>query len=137
VIKTADINEAAHFFPSQAIIPLGMVFDKRTRTVLGVQGLGPMGDAVLARLDAAAALIAKGATVEDFINLEMAYAPPFAAAVAGPGAAVARDAGRGVRGPDRGAAARPRVYPGGARSLTIAATSASGLKGFVTISTAS
>ena len=74
-------SDRAHFFPTQAIIPLEMVFDRRTRRVLGVQGFGPMGDAVLARLDAAAALIAKGATVEDFINLEMAYAPPFATAL--------------------------------------------------------
>ena len=74
-------SDRAHFFPTQAIIPLEMVFDRRTRRVLGVQGFGPMGDAVLARLDAAAALIAKAATVEDFINLEMAYAPPFATAL--------------------------------------------------------
>ena len=74
-------SDRAHFFPTQAIIPLAMVFDRRTRRVLGVQGFGPMGDAVLARLDAAAALLAKGATVEDFINLEMAYAPPFATAL--------------------------------------------------------
>ncbi len=74
-------SDRAHFFPTQAIIPLAMVFDRRTRRVLGVQGFGPMGDAVLARLDAAAGLIAKGATVEDFINLEMAYAPPFATAL--------------------------------------------------------
>lgn len=74
-------TDRAHFFPTHAIIPLAMVFDRRTRRVLGVQGFGPMNDAVLARLDAAAGLIAKGATVEDFINLEMAYAPPFATAL--------------------------------------------------------
>lgn len=74
-------SDRAHFFPTQAIIPLGMVFDPRSRRVLGVQGFGPMGDAVLARLDAAAGLIARGATVEEFINLEMAYAPPFATAL--------------------------------------------------------
>ncbi len=74
-------SDRAHFFPTQAIIPLQMVFDKTSRRVLGLQGFGPMGDAVLARLDAAAALIGKGAVVEDFINLEMAYAPPFATAL--------------------------------------------------------
>lgn len=74
-------SDRAHFFPTQAIIALQMVFDKTTRRVLGFQGFGPMGDSVLARLDAAAALIGKGATVEDFINLEMAYAPPFATAL--------------------------------------------------------
>jgi NADPH-dependent 2,4-dienoyl-CoA reductase/sulfur reductase-like enzyme len=74
-------SDRAHFFPTQSIIPLAMVFDRRSRQVLGVQGFGPMGDAVLARLDAAAGLIANGARVEDFINLEMAYAPPFATAL--------------------------------------------------------
>jgi len=74
-------SDRAHFFPTQAIIPLQMVFDRTTRKVLGFQGFGPMGDSVLARLDAAAGLIAKGATVEDIINLEMAYAPPFATAL--------------------------------------------------------
>ena len=74
-------SDRAHFFPTQAIIPLAMVFDRQSRKVLGVQGFGPMGDAVLARLDAAAGLIAKGATVEEFINLELAYAPPFATAL--------------------------------------------------------
>jgi NADPH-dependent 2,4-dienoyl-CoA reductase/sulfur reductase-like enzyme/rhodanese-related sulfurtransferase len=74
-------SDRAHFFPTQAIIPLAMVFDKRTRKVLGVQGFGPMGDSILARLDAAAALLATGATVDDFCNLEMAYAPPFATAL--------------------------------------------------------
>jgi rhodanese-related sulfurtransferase len=40
-----------------------------------------MGDAILARIDAAAGLIAKGATIDDFSKLEMAYAPPFATAL--------------------------------------------------------
>ncbi len=74
-------TDRAHFFPTHAVIPLQMVFDKRTRQVLGVQGFGPMNDAVLTRIDTAAALIAKGAIVEDFSNVEMAYAPPFATAL--------------------------------------------------------
>ena len=74
-------SDRAHFFPTQAIIPLAMVVDRRTRKVLGVQGFGPMNDAVLARLDAAAGLLARGATVEEFSNLEMAYAPPFSTAL--------------------------------------------------------
>lgn len=74
-------SDRAHFFPEQTVIPLQMVFDRRTRKVLGVQGFGPANDAVLARIDTAAGLIAKGATVDDFSNLEMAYAPPFATAL--------------------------------------------------------
>ncbi len=74
-------SDRAHFFPTEAKIPLQMVFDRRTRRVLGVQGFGPMTDAVLARIDAAAALIGKGGTIDDFSLCEMAYAPPFATAL--------------------------------------------------------
>jgi NADPH-dependent 2,4-dienoyl-CoA reductase/sulfur reductase-like enzyme len=74
-------SDRAHFFPTQAVIMLQMVFDKTSRKVLGFQGFGPMNDSVLARINAAAGLIAKGGTIEDFSNLEMAYAPPFATAL--------------------------------------------------------
>ncbi|MDA8163643.1 MAG: FAD-dependent oxidoreductase [Desulfobacteraceae bacterium] len=74
-------SDRAHFFPQQAIMPLQMVFDRRSRRVLGVQGFGPMGDGVLARIDAAAALLSKGGTIDDFSKLEMAYAPPFSTAL--------------------------------------------------------
>lgn len=79
-VTTAQ-SDRAHFFPTQAVIPLRLVFDKKTRKVLGMQGFGPMGDAVLARLDAAAAMIMQGATIDDMSQLEMAYAPPFATAL--------------------------------------------------------
>ena len=74
-------SDRAHFFPTQAVIMLQMVFDRTSRKVLGVQGFGPMNDSILARINAAAALIAKGAVIEDFSNLELAYAPPFSTAV--------------------------------------------------------
>ena len=74
-------SDRAHFFPTETKIPLQMVFDRRTRRVLGVQGFGPMNDAVLARIDAAASLIAKNGTIDDFSLCEMAYAPPFATAL--------------------------------------------------------
>jgi rhodanese-related sulfurtransferase len=60
---------------------LQMVFDKSSRKVLGLQGFGPMNDSVLARINAAAGLVARGALIEDFSNLELAYAPPFSTAV--------------------------------------------------------
>ncbi len=79
-VTTAQ-SDRAHFFPSQAIIPLRLVFERPTRRLLGVQGFGPMGDAVLARIDAAAALLLQGATIDDVSQVEMAYAPPFATAL--------------------------------------------------------
>ena len=74
-------SDRAHFFPTQAVIMLQMVFDRTNRKVLGLQGFGPMNDSLLARINAGAGLIAKGATIEDFSNLELAYAPPFSTAV--------------------------------------------------------
>jgi NADPH-dependent 2,4-dienoyl-CoA reductase/sulfur reductase-like enzyme/rhodanese-related sulfurtransferase len=74
-------SDRAHFFPTQAVIMLQMIFDKTNRKVLGIQGFGPMNDSILARINAGAGLIARGATIEDFSNLELAYAPPFSTAV--------------------------------------------------------
>lgn len=82
----ADISltspaDRAHFYPTQAIACFELVFDKRTRKVLGFQGVGPNNDSISARIDAAAALLMQGATVEDFANMEMAYAPPYSSAI--------------------------------------------------------
>ncbi|MDW7773227.1 MAG: FAD-dependent oxidoreductase [Desulfobulbaceae bacterium] len=73
--------DRAHFFPGEAIVIYQMVFDRTTRRVLGLQGFGMMNDSISARIDTAAALIAKGAAIEDFITVEMAYSPPFSAAI--------------------------------------------------------
>lgn len=73
--------DRAHFFPGEAIVVYQMVFDRKTRRVLGLQGFGMMNDSISARIDTAAALIAKGGTVEDFMTVEMAYSPPFSAAI--------------------------------------------------------
>ncbi len=80
MVLTAQ-SDRAHFFPEQTVIPLQMVFDRQNRKVLGIQGFGPMGDSVLARIDAAAALIAKGGTIDDCSQMDLAYAPPFATAL--------------------------------------------------------
>ncbi len=74
-------SDRAHFFPTEAIVCFQMVFDRRTRKVLGLQGFGPMGDGISARINAAAVAISMGATIDDFGTLEMAYAPPFSAAI--------------------------------------------------------
>jgi rhodanese-related sulfurtransferase len=69
------------FFPDQAVVILQLVFDRRSRRVLGLQAFGMMNDSISARVDAAAGLIAGGGTIEDFGLLEMAYAPPFSSAI--------------------------------------------------------
>jgi NADPH-dependent 2,4-dienoyl-CoA reductase/sulfur reductase-like enzyme/rhodanese-related sulfurtransferase len=74
-------SDRAHFFPGQDIICLQMIFDRRTRKVLGFQGTGPLNDALSARIDAAAVALSAGATIDDFGNIEMAYSPPFSSAI--------------------------------------------------------
>jgi len=73
--------DRAHFFPDQAVVILQLVFDRSSRRVLGLQAFGMMNDSISARVDAAAGLIAQGATIEEFGILEMAYAPPFSSAI--------------------------------------------------------
>jgi len=74
-------SDRAHFIQGHEDIVLGMVFDKKSRRVLGVQGLSVMGDSILARINASAGLLTNKAVIEDFSVLEMAYAPPFATAL--------------------------------------------------------
>ena len=74
-------SDRAHFFPGQDIVCLELIFDRKTRKVLGFQGTGPMNDALSTRIDAAAVALASGATIDDFGNIEMAYSPPFSSAI--------------------------------------------------------
>ncbi len=73
--------DRAHFFPTHDMMYLALVVDRSTRRVLGLNGAAKMGDGLLARINAAAALIPKKPVISDFSNLELAYAPPFSTAV--------------------------------------------------------
>jgi NADPH-dependent 2,4-dienoyl-CoA reductase/sulfur reductase-like enzyme/rhodanese-related sulfurtransferase len=71
--------DRAHFFPGAKPIVLKMVADRKTGRVLGLQAAGE--GAVDKRLDAAATAITFGATAEQVSQLDLAYAPPYAAAM--------------------------------------------------------
>ncbi len=73
--------DRAHFYPGQDLMYLQLVVDRRTRRLLGAQGLGANGDALTGRINSVAALLPYGATLEALSNLEVAYSPPFAAAL--------------------------------------------------------
>lgn len=73
--------DRAHFYPTKDLMTLEMVVDKATRRVLGVQGFGSSGDATVGRINAVAALLKTNPTVDDVSNMELAYSPPFAAAM--------------------------------------------------------
>ena len=74
-------SDRAHFFPTQALMFNNLIVDSSDKRVLGLQGFAKMGDGLLARINAAAGMIANGARIADFSNLELAYAPPFSTAV--------------------------------------------------------
>jgi NADPH-dependent 2,4-dienoyl-CoA reductase/sulfur reductase-like enzyme/rhodanese-related sulfurtransferase len=73
--------DRAHFFPTQDLMYLQLVVDRQTRRLLGAQGLSHNGDALVGRINSIAALLPFKGTIEDLSNLEVAYAPPFAAAL--------------------------------------------------------
>ncbi len=74
-------SDRAHFFPTQALMFNNLVVNRTDRRVLGLQGVAKMGDGLLARLNAAAGMIAHRSVIDDFSNLELAYAPPFSTAM--------------------------------------------------------
>ncbi|MFZ5427070.1 MAG: FAD-dependent oxidoreductase [Thermodesulfobacteriota bacterium] len=73
--------DRAHFFPGKELMTLELTVEKSTRRVLGIQGFGPSGDALVGRVGAVAALMQKGCTVDDLCVLEYPYSPPFSSAM--------------------------------------------------------
>ncbi len=82
-VQTAYVVQfdRAHFYPEKELLHLELVFEKGTGRVLGMQGLGGKGLAVVGRVNAVAALLPHQPTVHDISNLELAYSPPFASAM--------------------------------------------------------
>nr|3IWA_A Chain A, FAD-dependent pyridine nucleotide-disulphide oxidoreductase [Nitratidesulfovibrio vulgaris DP4] len=73
--------DRAHFYPEKTIMTLQLVVDRPTRRVLGIQGFSTLGDALTARINAVATMLASKPTVEDISNAEVVYSPPFASAM--------------------------------------------------------
>ena len=65
----------AHVYPGGETIHLSMVGDKKTGRLLGAQMVGKEG--VAHRINAPAVALHAGMTVADFIQCDLAYAPPF------------------------------------------------------------
>jgi len=73
--------DRAHFYPEQELMYLELVVERSTRRVLGIQGVGSTGDGLVRRVDAVAAILKFRPTTADISNMEIAYSPPFAAAM--------------------------------------------------------
>lgn len=68
-----------HFLPNSRTIVLRIVADRKTRRLLGLQGIGP-GD-VTKRIDVAAVALTAGMDLEALSQLDLGYAPPYALAM--------------------------------------------------------
>jgi rhodanese-related sulfurtransferase len=73
--------DKAHFYPEKTLMALELVVDKKSRRVLGIQGMSANGDALSARINAVTPILSRGARVADISNLEVLYSPPFASAM--------------------------------------------------------
>ncbi len=73
--------DRAHFYPENDLIYLQLIVDRKTRRILGAQGLAHNGDALVGRINSLAAMLPYRATLEDLSNLEIAYSPPFTSAL--------------------------------------------------------
>jgi NADPH-dependent 2,4-dienoyl-CoA reductase/sulfur reductase-like enzyme/rhodanese-related sulfurtransferase len=73
--------DRAHFYPEHDLITLQLIVDRKSRRILGAQGLAHNGDALVGRINSIAAMLPYRATLEELSNLEIAYSPPFASAL--------------------------------------------------------
>ena len=78
IVAQAD---RAHFYPTHELMYMKLIADRSSRRILGIEAFGANGDAVKARVDAVASLLAGGADIDDISNLEVSYAPPLASAM--------------------------------------------------------
>ena len=72
-------HDKAHFFPGAKPIVLKLIAERKTGRILGLQAVGE--GAVDRRLDAAATAITFRATAEQLSQVDLAYAPPYGAAM--------------------------------------------------------
>ncbi|MFN3505583.1 MAG: rhodanese-like domain-containing protein, partial [Caldimicrobium sp.] len=74
-------TERSHFYPDAKYAYYALIFDRKTTRVLGFQAVGPFTDGTLARIHSLSSILPYKPLVEDLIDLELAYAPPFNSAL--------------------------------------------------------
>ena len=74
----AVTDDKAHYYPGAAFFITKLLADRNTHQLLGVQVLGP--GAVDKMVDIAVVGLSMGLKLEDFENLDLAYAPPYSSA---------------------------------------------------------
>lgn len=76
-VDAVVVHKASHtaYYPGSEKVSLMLVFDKKSKKVLGAQVAGRVG--IDKRIDVIATAIAGGLTLDDLAELDLAYAPPF------------------------------------------------------------
>jgi rhodanese-related sulfurtransferase len=74
-----SFTDKADYYPESENVHLKIVYDKGTTKLLGLQGYGK--GEVVKRVDVFAALLRHGGKLEDLLDAEFAYAPPYGPAV--------------------------------------------------------
>lgn len=72
---TVTTSTRAHYYPGAGKMHLKMLADPETRQILGTQIVGL--DGAAKRIDVLATAITMGMTVEQVVDLDLSYAPPF------------------------------------------------------------
>jgi NADPH-dependent 2,4-dienoyl-CoA reductase/sulfur reductase-like enzyme/peroxiredoxin family protein/TusA-related sulfurtransferase/rhodanese-related sulfurtransferase len=71
-------NQHAGYYPGASLLTLKVIFDPKEGTLLGAQAIGR--DGAEKRIDVIATAIAGGLKVQDLMDLELSYAPPYGSA---------------------------------------------------------
>ncbi len=72
-------SDKSHIYPERRPIVLKIVVDKNTKRVLGVQAVGP--GASDKKLDVFASIIHSKMSIDDLMDIDFAYAPPYSPAI--------------------------------------------------------
>ena len=72
-------NDKAEYYPEGENLHLKLVFDKSSQRLLGLQGCSK--GEVVKQIDVFAALLKNEGVLEDLMDMEFAYAPPYASAL--------------------------------------------------------
>lgn len=79
VIVLSPAPDRPHFHPEAKLIIIKLIVDTATRRILGAQIIGP-GD-VAKRIEIVITAMTQGLKIDDYGNLDLAYAPPFSPAM--------------------------------------------------------
>jgi NADPH-dependent 2,4-dienoyl-CoA reductase/sulfur reductase-like enzyme/rhodanese-related sulfurtransferase len=74
-------SDRAHFYPTQELMWMKLIADRKSRKILGIEVMGSQGDAVKSRADVVGALLVNQLDLSVLSNLEVGHTPPFAASL--------------------------------------------------------